>query len=245
MGLLNDAVFYVLDTETTGLDPEVDAVVEVACTVIQPKEGLYIWSSLVNPNQEIPPEASAIHHITNHHVLTSPTLTTALQEFGKKLERDRIPTPPDAYVAHNAEFDADFLPMLRKAPWLCTLRLAKHLFQDLPKYTNQFLRYYFNIYCPEVEGKAAHRAEADAIVTARLLKFMLTKLPDDWPNTVEDLIDRINQPILLRTCRYKKHDGTPWAEVPKDYLLWLLKNKTDMDIDTHFTVDHYYKLGEK
>jgi exodeoxyribonuclease X len=239
--LINDAFFAVWDTETTGLDPSSDRVVEVACVTCTSTAILGRSGTLVNPMCHIPAEASAVHHIVDRHVQDKATLEFAMLEFGELFEGR--PTPPDAYVAHNAAFDAPFLPMLRRAPWLCTLRLARHLLPDLQKHTNQFLRYHFELEVPEAEGLAAHRAVADAAVMGRLLQRLLTMLPAEVV-TVEQLVAFIARPVLLKTCYFGKHKGTLWAEVPKDYLQWMRKQADfeAKDPDQVHTVKFY--LGE-
>lgn len=238
---IEEAHFSVWDTETTGLDPVADAVVEVACVVCTPAKILGSHGTLVNPGRSIPAEASAVHHITDRHVEGMVSLDVAMLGFGFLF--DRIPVASAAYVAHNAAFDAPFLPMLRRSPWLCTLRLARHLLPELPKHTNQFLRYHFQLEVPEAEGLAAHRAVADAAVTARLLQHLLTLLPSDV-ETVEQLVEFSARPALLKTCYFGKHKGTPWAEIPKDYLQWM-RRQADFetkDPDQRHTV--LFHLGE-
>ena len=59
-----------LDTETTGLHPPNDKVVEVA---IADLGGNVLLNTLVNPEQEIG-FATTIHHITDDMVANAPTL---------------------------------------------------------------------------------------------------------------------------------------------------------------------------
>jgi DNA polymerase III epsilon subunit-like protein len=71
---LCDATFAVIDVETTGIDPSVDRVVEVACAVVRDGKETDAFSSLINPGRSIPPAASAVHHLTNRHVQNAPSL---------------------------------------------------------------------------------------------------------------------------------------------------------------------------
>jgi DNA polymerase III epsilon subunit-like protein len=61
---------------------------------------------------------------------------------------------------------------------LCTLRLARRAFPNAPAYGNQFLRSYLGIDDPRLRGQAAHRAYADVLVTAGVLRACLLKLPE-------------------------------------------------------------------
>lgn len=68
--LTKDLVFF--DLETTGIDTKTDKIVEISLTKIKVngiKEKLYF---LINPEIDIPEEASNIHHITNESVKDSP-----------------------------------------------------------------------------------------------------------------------------------------------------------------------------
>lgn len=63
-----DRPFLCLDTETTGVDPFNDRIVEVAVVEIGPRgEAARPFSAIVNPGVEIPDEAAAVHGITTEH----------------------------------------------------------------------------------------------------------------------------------------------------------------------------------
>lgn len=240
--LIKDAVFNIVDIETTGLDSKRDKVVSIASVRCSLKHGILSqYSTLVNPGCPIPAEASAIHHITNKHVDNKGPLEWAIPSV--------FPDEMSCVVAHNAAFDKPFVDAHKETdPWLCTLRISRHLWPAVPRHSNQFLRYHLQLDVPEAEGMPAHDALSDALVTAKLLLYELdivmsrSKAPDSA--TTGDLIKWAESPVLLSTCRFgAKHYGKPWAEVPTDYLEWMRKNVNDMDIDTRFTVEHY--LGGK
>jgi exodeoxyribonuclease X len=235
---IQDLTYLVVDTETTGLDPVACRVVSVAGVWVRPGAGVLRRESfLVDPGIPIPPEASAVHHIVDRHVQGAPPLAQVLPTFqGADF---------DAYVAHNAAFDFGFLPSAGR-PVLCTLRLAKKLWPELPRYSNQYLRYALGVEVPEAEGLPAHEALADALVTARLLLYQLeairTGAVAGLPalDTVQDLIAWSNAPSLLAVCQFgNKHRGLPWSQVPKDYLAWMKREVRDLDPDTRYTVEHY------
>jgi len=232
---LADLTYLVVDTETTGLNPPADKVVAVAGVWTRPGTGAFRQESfLVDPGMPIPPEASAVHHLTDRHVAGAPTLAEVLPVF----QKDDF----DVYVAHNAAFDFSFLPANGR-PVLCTLRLARKLWPRLPKYSNQYLRYALPLEVPEAEGLAAHEALADTLVTSRLLLKELAWLeehPQRGLDSLEALLAWVQAPNLLETCQFgSKHRGVPWAKVPKDYLQWMKREVKDMDPDLRHTVDHY------
>lgn len=216
----------VLDSETTGVDPDKDRVVEIAGAIVDTtkKKITKVFEQLVNPGIPIPPEAMAIHHILDRQVADAPTLEEAIALHVTPL-MDFVP------VAHNAEFDSKFIP-LPGMRWVCTWRCAKHLFPDVMSYSNQALRYALRLFKePEAKAMPPHRARADVWVTANLLLRMLDG------RTERDLLSLTEQPILLRTVHFGKHRGEKWADVPRDYLRWILKS--DFDRDVEHTARHY------
>ena len=52
---LRGATFAVVDVETTGLDPQTDRVVEIACVLTRAGSRVATFSTLVNPGRAIPP----------------------------------------------------------------------------------------------------------------------------------------------------------------------------------------------
>jgi exodeoxyribonuclease X len=213
-----EITWLVVDTETTGVDPNKDAICQIAGVWIQGDKVLHRFESLVNPGRHIPPEASAVHHLTDKHVKDAPQLRDVLV--------DMLHNSPefDALAAHNAEFDFGFLAhhLELKKPILCTMRLARKLW-DAPHYSNQYLRYALKLDVPEVEGLPAHSALPDALVTAKLLMVELVESQGYKRGaTVEVLVQWANEPNLLEFVAFGKHKGIRWSEVPRDYLHWAL-----------------------
>lgn len=99
--IFNRGNIAVIDVETTGTDPEKDSVVEVAVTKVLPGGELRTWSALVKPKTSIPPEISAIHHITDEMVENAPSMADIWPDLLAEIG-DATP------VAHNARFDAAF-----------------------------------------------------------------------------------------------------------------------------------------
>jgi len=236
-----DTEFDVIDIETTGLDPAIHRVVEIAAVPCSLTEGVLVLGtrgSLVDPLVPIPAAASAIHHLVDHDVIGEPTLELAVFQLDL-LRSSLLP------VAHNARFDSAFLPEIKR-PFLCTMRLAQKLWPDLESYGNQFLRYHLKLDIPaEIKLLPMHRAFPDAVVTACLLLRELTEVlaraTTDEQRTVEYLMQWVAEPILLSRCKFGKHKGMLWQDVPRSYLAWMLSpgGMTDMDDDLRFTVEHY------
>lgn len=231
----------VLDTETTGLDPaEGAALLELAWVPLEldPETGAWTYGhadyALIRHDGPIPPEARAVHHIGPADVAAGAEGVTERDAMlGQILQAE---TPELIYCAHNRKFDAAFLPELASRMTICTFRVARHLWPEAPSHANQVLRYWLGAEPPAslLRGLAPHRGLYDAAVTsAILLRALETHTPDQLARLTA-------QPLLLRTCQFRKHRGTPWAEVPKDYLRWMRREGVGRDDeDLQHTIDHY------
>ncbi|MDU5000000.1 MAG: exodeoxyribonuclease X [Enterobacteriaceae bacterium] len=216
----------VIDTETTSFE---GGVVEIASVDIVNGVICNPMSDLVRPAEPIGFSAMAIHHITEDMVADAPLISDVI---GKYLGAD-------AYVAHNAAFDKGKLPQVT-APWICTLKLARKLYPEFEKHSNQYLRYRLGLK-PEVpEGLYAHRALYDCYVTAELLMYM----GRDAQWTVGQMREITNSPSLLHWVNYGKHKGKTFEEVAKTDKGWLRwASGTELDEDMRFTVDHWLNQG--
>lgn len=229
------ARYLVIDTETTGLNPEVDRLVEVAVTPVTPgfpdaPVGV-ARSTLINPERDIPATASAVHHLTARHVANAPRWVDVAPRVVAEMEA------ADVLVAHNAPFDRAFLPPVDR-PWLDTLRMARHLWPDAPRHSNQVLRYWLDL---AVEADQPHRAADDTYVTAALLLRMLNSLPAAVGPTVADLLAWAARPIWVASMPFGMHQGRPVTELPRDYLQWLLFKATfPLDPDLRFTLERVW-----
>ncbi len=97
--------FVAFDTETTGLQPYSEELVEIAAVRFDLESGAKeYFQTLINPGKLIPPQAAAVHGITDSMVARAPTLPQVLPSFFQFLGT-AIP------VAHNAPFDIGFLSL--------------------------------------------------------------------------------------------------------------------------------------
>lgn len=226
--------YIVIDTETTGMDPESDLLVEIAAVR---DDGTW-RQSLVNPGDwPISFGAMATHHITQKMVADAPDADQAIADLGL----DDLPSDT-VLVFHKADFDIPFLPAaLRDQPSVCTYRCALHLVPDAESHANGALWYELGLDhpMPPEAGQMPHRALFDALMTWDILDWMidivghnLDREFDDVTNDeiVQELIRLTSAPVVLKTCRFGKHANTPWADVPADYMGWVLKQDFDEDI---------------
>lgn len=222
-----------IDFESTGMPPDA-AVCEVGyADLVNDGDG---WRAcdpvgmLVNPNRPMPPDARAVHHISDADLVGAPAIVKGFMSLteGK----------PDVFVAHHAQFERAFFSG-GEADWICTLKVGRRLWPDSPSHTNQCLRYFLGIELDDALAMPPHRAAPDAYVTAHILLHAIKS-----GVSIADMIAWSSAPSLLPRVTFGKHRGQKWADLPGDYLSWLV-NKSDMDVDTKFTAKHWLEQKRK
>lgn len=221
-------IFTVCDIETTGTDPENDAIVEIACCDVE--DGSLNWDgdlgrcSLVFPGRDIPPQASAIHHLIDADVRQQPRASEIIP-YVLKTEREDV-----IYVAHNASFEHSFLHhyLPADARWLCTYKAALRVWPEAPAHSNQVLRYWRGLELDRRLADRAHRAGPDAYVTSFLLIDLLNHA------SVENMLAWTSVPPLFPTCPIGKKQGwygKPWSEIDNGALIWMSNVPDDPDVN--------------
>ena len=156
----------VLDTETTGMDAARDQVIELALVKFEYDRAtgavgrvLDVYDGLEDPGRPIPPESTAVHHITDAMVR------------GQRLDDaaiERLLHGVGVVIAHNAGFDRPFverrLPSFAALPWACSLREVPWDELGLGGAKLEFLAYRYGFF---FEG---HRAEIDCRALLEVLK---------------------------------------------------------------------------
>ena len=96
--------YIVLDTETTGLDPDDGhKIIEIGCTEILNRNITNnTFHKYINPNREIDVEASKIHGLTNSFLKDKPVFEEIYIELREYISNSPI-------IIHNAPFDIGFL----------------------------------------------------------------------------------------------------------------------------------------
>jgi DNA polymerase-3 subunit epsilon len=137
------AIYY--DTETTGIKPERDRIIEIAA--YDPVHQR-TFEKLINPGCKIPREATAIHNITDEMVASAAPFAEVAREFIEFCEGEVV------LIAHNNDnFDLPFMRIeyernsVEIPAWesLDSLKWARRYRPDLPRHTLQFLREMYGI----------------------------------------------------------------------------------------------------
>ncbi|WP_170331214.1 3'-5' exonuclease [Ruegeria arenilitoris] len=189
---LQDLCFVVFDTETTGLLPHKDEIVQIgAVRVVNGRivEGEKL-DMLVNPGMPIPPASTKVHKVSDRMVEGAPDIAAAGRTF-HQFARDAV------IVAHNAPFDMAFLRRHAKRmdvewdhPILDTVLLSAVLFGASDKHTLDALCDRLEISIPH---ELRHTALGDAVATAQALVKMLPMLQARGMTTFGAVIEATRQ----------------------------------------------------
>jgi len=156
-------MYAIVDIETTGGNAGSGSITEIAIIISDGKSILDSYTTLVNPLQPIPLFIEKLTGISDEMVSNAPTFSAIAKEVHELLQ-DKI------FVAHNVNFDYSFIAhQLNQQGYrfnarkLCTVRLSRKVFEDLPSYSLGNL-------CRslDIQVKNRHRAMGDAAATTEL-----------------------------------------------------------------------------
>ncbi len=150
----------ILDTETTGLNPQEDEIIEIGAVKLRNDIVIDEFQTLIRPSIKISLGATAVNGITNAMVANAPVIQQVLPEFLKFIDGAVL-------VAHNADFDLSFLKNKTKKilkqdinnKVIDTLAQSKTIFPLTPHSLDTISRKL------EVNAVVDHRALSDARVT--------------------------------------------------------------------------------
>ena len=225
----------VFDLETTGTDPLRDKIVEIALIRVDPGGERAAMVCRVNPGRPIPPEATAVHGITDADVATSPPF--------RDVARGLLDFLSDADLAgfNVRRFD---VPLLDREFRDCgfDLALSQRRIVDAmtifhrkePRDLTAAVRFFL-----DRDHAGAHGAAADAEASLAVLAAQLGRYPD-LPRTVGGLdrwcnptppgaVDRGGKFVLREgeiVFAFGRQKGRTLREVARaqrDYLEWILK----------------------
>jgi DNA polymerase III subunit epsilon len=220
---LSTARLLVFDTETTGIDLTNDRVVELGAAYFEGDKPPALRRMLVNPGGPIPPEATAVHGITDERVKNAPRFEQVGPRFALHLtgEADGLDGEkrPPVLVGYNAvRFDAPLLNAefhrIGTATRIDEARVVDPFFYALFHHRNLRTRKLTSV-CElyGIDLRNAHSAAADATATGQLLLAMVKqgRIPDD-----------VEQALALQHELATRLDAE-WAR----YSYWLYEDRTD------------------
>ena len=171
----------ILDFETTGMSPAHGArAAEVGIVVVEGGRIVDRYQSLMNAGQRMPSFITQLTGITTAMLQSAPPAEEVMREASRFVGSAPL-------VAHNASFDSKFwLDELQRAGcapaqsmdslFACTVLLSRRLYPEAPSHSlGKIVRH---LQLPPADK--AHRALADAEMTAHLLLRMQADLRDRW-----------------------------------------------------------------
>ena len=210
--LLDEVEFVVLDTETTGLRPGGDRVIEVAGIRLRGGEVIDTFQSLVNPGRRLPPFIVQFTGITQEMVAKAPAGEKVFAEFHRFIDGAII-------VGHNVGFDIGFLSYEMQLlghtfpiDGLDTIPLARRFLPGLRRFKLDLVAQHLKI--PTANR---HRAMGDAKVTAAVFSKLVALAREQGIHTLGQLRRRLQMPVawsgditdasLSKQVEYLRADG--------------------------------------
>lgn len=163
----------IFDTECTGL--EAPDVIQLAWSEVHthPPVGAYpepwqVKQRFFKPSKPISLGAMAVHHIIDEDLAHEDPWPGKWQP------------PGDFVIGHNIDFDWKAVGSPPDVKRICTLAMARHIWQDLEQYNLGALSFHVSTDRNETRNllKRAHDASTDVHLTRLLLQAMLAELAE-------------------------------------------------------------------
>ena len=253
LNLQRPLVFF--DLETTGVQITRDRIVEISIVKVHPDGERETKTRRINPGMPIPPEATAVHGITDADVADCPTFAQVARSLYTWLEGC------DIAGFNSNRFDVPMLieEFLRAG---VAVNFDDRYFVDVQtifhKMERRTLEAAYKFYCDKTLENA-HSAEADTLATVEVLEAQLDRYPEDLTNDIPALAEfsthgkRVDfaghlayndkEEIVINFGKYK---GVPITEVfRKDsgYYNWVMGAQFPLETKRWFS--HLYQETRK
>ena len=222
-----------IDLETTGVNPGIDRIIEIAIVKLLADGTRSVKRRLLNPGIPIPKSSSDIHGISDEMVKDAPTFKQLGQEFKQILDgcdfagynsnRFDIPLLMEEFLRAGIEFDMRHRKLLD----------VQNIFHKMEPRT---LSAAYKFYCGKtLEG--AHSAEVDASATCEILEAQLGKYPE-LGSSIDSILKVIGEDQIVDFARrfvmengtevfnFGKFKGRPVSDVLRSepqYYDWMMK----------------------
>ncbi|WP_168407540.1 putative quorum-sensing-regulated virulence factor [Acinetobacter indicus] len=208
----------ILDTETHTLN---GYPIEVAYAPIQLQQGKIsldksqIFDQFYQVDEPISYAAMAVHHTLESDLLDQPHYSSF-----------RLPEETLYIIGHNIDYDIRAIQKCgvdtSHIKAICTLALARLVWPDVEAHNISALIYMISKGSEKARDmiKKAHRADMDIILTANILMHIVHHLQID---SIEALYAASEDARIPRVMSFGKHRGTAIADLPNDYIQWLLR----------------------
>jgi len=211
---MHSPLFAIIDVETTGGGIAGNRITEICIALLRDGEIVDKYTSLVNPERNIPQHITALTGIDNEMVADAPRFFEIAEQI-ENFTKDAI------FVAHNVSFDYNvirgefrLLGQHYNRKKLCTVRLSRKLIPGLLSYSLGRLCNTINI--PHLNR---HRAEGDVDATVILFQRLLS-LDEDFTVINSFLNPRSKQATLPPHLPAEQIN-----ELPNEPGIYLFKNQ--------------------
>lgn len=176
--------YCVLDTETSGLNPRWDSLLEISLLTYENNELTDTWHTFVLPEEGyvVPAFITELTGITSEMLVGAPSAREIAEDFLEKSEGRII-------IGHNVNFDINFIydqvSDQFSNDFVDTLRISRSLVPDLPSHRLSDLAAYY-----QIPVDTAHRSTADCLTTQALLCRLREDAASQYGST-DDYIDSL------------------------------------------------------
>ena len=171
--------YVALDIETTGLDANRDAIIEIAAIRFSDAGSLGHFSSLVNPERAVPAKIVHLTGIDPRQLVRAPLAHEATRRLAKFVGGDVV-------VGHSIGFDAAFLShydVLTGNRLIDTFELSTILLPHMARHSLQHL-----VEQLQIGSDSSHRALADAEASMRLFLSLQEVARSLAPPVLEQIV---------------------------------------------------------
>lgn len=156
--------FTVLDTETTGLIPRTNRVIEFALVRVEEGKIVERFEELIAiPKNDVPPVIQVLTRIRPDALAGKPTFEECKKTILEKIGEDAM------IIGQNVSFDIKMLRGegldLSERPWMDTSMLASLVFPELASYSLSYVSTVLKL-----NHEPVHRAMGDVVATLELLE---------------------------------------------------------------------------
>lgn len=213
-----------IDLETSGLDIQNDAIIEIG--LVRLSGGVIVdeYSSLINPGFPISAETTHITNIQQDDLRKAPLLPQILPTITAFAGNAPI-------IAHNVKFDLGFMRRfgsLKQNQAIDTLEIASILLPKAPRYGLSALTEML-----EIKLENAHRALADARATA-LLYWKLYEIACGLPRSLLQEIYRTGRELNWELADFFEQAYQEAADRPIRFQ-WLSQSVSSSALDWHIS----------
>ncbi len=242
--------FVALDLETTGLDPERDAIIEIAAVLFDESGPRETWHTLIDPGRAIPEAITRLTGITDDMLADAPPLAAVLDDLAAFV--GNVPL-----IGHHVRFDLAFLQaagLFLDHPHGDTYEAAAVLWPQQPRYSLSALAEALGL---PLEDE--HRALADVHRTIALFWALVERAEALPPGLLREMLVQAarSQPawpgtLILQTAqarqqrRGRRAPTTRWEPTfppPRDTVPSAPAVPSPREIDAHALAEEFMPGG--